>query len=150
MLISCTGWRFMRGEANHEGLNDKKDAMDLKTDLCEQSDDFSDDVLRLNSGKLTPVLTFPDQLLACQKESYLLHRLFFRPFLRQIFCLYKKKIKYFGPTFSSFGPAFSSFGPTFSRLTPLFHVLDPSFQVLDPPFQVLGRFNISTAFTLYF
>jgi len=63
----------MRGEANHEGLNDKKDAMDLKTDLCEQSDDFSDDVLRLNSGKLTPVLTFPDQLLACQKESYLLH-----------------------------------------------------------------------------
>ena len=63
----------MRGEANHEGLNDKEDAIDLKTDLCEQSDDFSDDVLRLNSGKLTSVLTFPDQLLACQKESYLLH-----------------------------------------------------------------------------
>ena len=47
--------------------------MDSKTDLCEQSDDFSDDVLRLNSEKLTPVLTFSDQLLACQKESYLLH-----------------------------------------------------------------------------
>ena len=41
----------MRGEANHEGLNDKEDAIDLKTDLCQQSDDFSDDVLRLNSGK---------------------------------------------------------------------------------------------------
>ena len=47
MLISCTGWRFMRGEANYEGLNDREDAMDLKTDLCEQSAD----VLRLNSGK---------------------------------------------------------------------------------------------------
>jgi len=37
----------MHGEANYEGLNDREDAMDLKTDLCEQSDD----VLRLNSGK---------------------------------------------------------------------------------------------------
>ena len=47
MLISCTGWRFMHGEANYEGLNDREDVMDLKTDLCEQSDD----VLRANSGK---------------------------------------------------------------------------------------------------
>ena len=47
-------------EANHEGLNDREYAMDLKTDLCEQSDDFSDDALRLNSGKLTQVLIFPD------------------------------------------------------------------------------------------
>ena len=37
----------MHGEANYEGLNDREDAMDLKTDLCEQSDD----VLRPNSGK---------------------------------------------------------------------------------------------------
>ena len=47
-------------EANHERLNDREYAMDLKTDLCEQSDDFSDDALRPNSGKLTPVLIFSD------------------------------------------------------------------------------------------
>ena len=31
-------------EANHEGLNDREDVMDLKTNLCEQSDDFSEKI----------------------------------------------------------------------------------------------------------
>ena len=31
-------------EANHEGLNDREDVMDLKTNMCEQSDDFSEKI----------------------------------------------------------------------------------------------------------
>ena len=31
-------------EANHEGLNDREDVMDLKTNLYEQSDDFSEKI----------------------------------------------------------------------------------------------------------
>ena len=35
---------FFEIEANHEGLNDREDVMDLKTNLCEQSDDFSEKI----------------------------------------------------------------------------------------------------------
>ena len=67
-------------------------------------------------------------------------RLFSRPFLRQIICLYGKTIHIwthffkflthffkFGPIISSFGPSFSSFAPSFSSFAPFFSSFGPTF-----------------------